>query len=355
MKGFFLRFGFTLNLGISFLLLLAYLAPFVPPDIFWPLSFFGLAYPYLIFLNLIFLIIWILQGSKKLMLPLVALVIGYSDFVNTFQLFPPLSLKKSGIEVLSYNVHGFRYDLRTIKRNQPRILEYFKSTGAAVICLQEAVVLKGTKLTPTAIRDALPQINFFHQASAGTNSGLITFSKYPIFNQGEIRFPGTSNLVIFSDIKISNRRMIRVYNCHLQSYSIDPDDYSIIDSLGLGPNSHQIEAARKVSYKLRAGFRLRAPQARMVADHIRKSPYPVVVCGDFNDTPVSYTYRKVRGNLKDAFVESGWGTSETYNGELPSFRIDYILFDQKFLAGNYKRDRVIFSDHFPVHCQIIVE
>jgi len=81
----------------------------------------------------------------------------------------------------------------------------------------------------------------------------------------------------------------------------------------------------------------------------------VIVCGDFNDTPVSYAYRKVRGNLKDAFIESGWGTSNTYNGELPSFRIDYILCDHKFTAQNYHRDRVYYSDHFPIQCQIRVE
>ena len=92
-----------------------------------------------------------------------------------------------------------------------------------------------------------------------------------------------------------------------------------------------------------------------MADHIQKSPYPVIVCGDFNDTPVSYAYRQVRGNLKDAFVESGWGISNTYNGVLPSIRIDYILFDQKIKAVNYNRDKVIFSDHFPVHCQLNLE
>lgn len=100
---------------------------------------------------------------------------------------------------------------------------------------------------------------------------------------------------------------------------------------------------------------MRAFQARKVADHIKKSPYPVIVCGDFNDTPVSYAYRKVKGELKDAFVEAGWGISNSYNGELPSFRIDYILHDKKFKAVNYSRDRVVYSDHFPVRCRLSME
>ena len=354
-RNFFSKFGFALNIGATILIFMSYLSSFVPPDYFWPLSFFGLAYPYLVIVNVIFLIIWVLQRSKRLLLPLISLLIGYYSFTNTFQVIPQTETKSLGIKVLSYNVHSFKYDLRTYKSKAPKILEYFKSTEAEIICLQEVKLLKEGKLSPQGIKEALPEINYYQFASSSTYYGLITFSKYPIIKLGEIRFPGSSNLALFSDIKVNNRQIIRVYNCHLQSYSIDPDDYSIIDSLGYGSKSQQIEEARKISYKLITGFKLRAVQARKVADHIRKSPYPVIVCGDFNDTPVSYAYRKVRGILKDAFVESGWGISNTYNGVLPSIRIDYILFDQKIQAANYSRDKVIFSDHFPIHCQLNLE
>ena len=355
MKKFFSKFGFTLNVGAVFLLLLAYLAPFVSPDLFWPLAFFGLAYPYLVLVNLIFLVLWILQPSKKLLLPLVSLLLGFYNFTNTFQLIPKTQSHQQGIEVLSFNVHGFKSDLRNRRTNTPKVLEYFKSTGAEIICLQEATLSKNGSLSPQGIKDELPGIDHYQLASASSNAGSITFSKYPITNMGEIRFPGSSNLVLFSDLKISEHQIIRVYNCHFQSYSIDPDDYSIIDSLGTGSKNKQINEARKISYKLKSGFEMRSFQARKVADHIRQSPYPVIVCGDFNDTPVSYAYRKVRGELKDAFVEAGWGISNTYNGVLPSFRIDYILCNQKFTVRNYNRDRVYLSDHFPVRSQLFLE
>jgi endonuclease/exonuclease/phosphatase family metal-dependent hydrolase len=351
-RDFFSKFGFTLNIGASFLLLLSYLAPFVPPDTFWPFSFFGLAFPYLMLVNLIFLVIWVLYRSKKLLLPFILLILGYSNFINTFQLIPKSDSNERGIKVLSYNVHSFRYDMGSHQSNGPKVLAYLKSTGSQIICLQEAILPKGGALSPQGIKDALPEINHFQLASMSSNSGSITFSKYPIINMGEIRFHGSSNLVLFSDIKINDNKTIRVYNCHLQSYSIDPDDYSIIDSPGSESNSRQIKEARKISYKLKIGFKLRALQARIVSDHIKKSPYPVIVCGDFNDTPVSYAYRQVRGDLNDAFVEAGWGISNSYNGELPSFRIDYILYDHKLAAANYKRDRVPFSDHFPVRCTL---
>ncbi|NEW81971.1 MAG: endonuclease/exonuclease/phosphatase family protein [Mariniphaga sp.] len=354
MKNFFSKFGFTLNIGAVFLLLLAYLAPYVPPDFFWPLSFFGLAYPYLMLVNLIFLVVWILQLSKRLLLPLIALLIGFYSFTNTFQLFPKTQLH-DGVMVLSFNVHGFKSDLRNRKANTPKVLKYFESTGADIICLQEALRDSKGPLSAQGIMDAMTGIKYFQMASASSGAGSITFSKYPIINFGEIRFPDSSNLVLFSDLKISDRHTIRVYNCHLQSYSIDPDDYSVIDSIGLGSGGKQLKEARRVSYRLKTGFTMRALQARKVADHIRQSPYPVIVCGDFNDTPVSYAYRKVRGDLKDAFVEAGWGISNTYNGILPSFRIDYILCSQKFAVKNYKRDKVYLSDHFPVRSQLFLK
>jgi endonuclease/exonuclease/phosphatase family metal-dependent hydrolase len=354
-RDFFSKFGFALNIGATVLLLIACLAPFVSPNFFWPISFFGLAYPYLLLINFIFGLIWLLQRSKKLLLPLAALLIGFFNFTNTFQLLPALESKQAGVKVLSYNVNYYGYDFRNHNRNAPKILEYLKSAGAEIICIQEATLHNSGKLSPQAIKEALPEINHYQRATTSTYGGSVTFSKYPIINMGEIRFPGTSNLVIFSDLKINSRLTVRVYNCHFQSYSIDPEDHAALDSLGTGSNGKQLAEARKISYKLKTGFQLRAIQARTVAVHIKKSPYPVIVCGDFNDTPVSYTYRKVRGELKDAFVGSGWGISNTYNGKLPSFRIDYILFNQKWAGSSYKRDRVPYSDHFPVHSEILIE
>ena len=98
----------------------------------------------------------------------------------------------------------------------------------------------------------------------------------------------------------------------------------------------------------------RAEQVKILVSHIEKSPYPVIICGDFNDPPTSYSYRKVRGNRKDAFVEAGSGRSTTYDiGRIASLRIDNILFSDVFRAYNYKSPRVYLSDHFPVMCRLV--
>lgn len=337
------------------LLLMAYAAQFIPPDTFWIISFFGLAFPYIVFLNIGLVFFWAFSGSRKFLIPLIFLCLGYSPIFNTFQLWPANSSVTNGTKILSYNVHGFSADLNSKKGNASGILGYLSGVKADVLCIQEARLMKEGRLSPKSIRDALPGIKYYQLASMGSYSGSITFSRYPIVNLGEIRFPGSSNLVLFSDIKIGKSKIVRVYNCHFQSYSIDPKRYKIMESPGHGDEGEQMDEAKKISFKLKKGFQMRALQARIVSEHIQKSPYPVVVCGDFNDTPVSYAYHKVRGDLNDAFVDSGWGISSTYNGKFPFLRIDYILFNPQYVSANYQCDKVSFSDHFPIHCEIKIE
>ena len=110
---------------------------------------------------------------------------------------------------------------------------------------------------------------------------------------------------------------------------------------------------REIIRKIKTASEMRAEQVRKIREHIDNSPSKVVVCGDFNDHPVSYSYQKIRKNLKDAFVESGRGIGRTYVGKLPSFRIDYILHSKGFNSYNFKTINFRMSDHLPVTCILI--
>jgi endonuclease/exonuclease/phosphatase family metal-dependent hydrolase len=344
------RFGFIINIFAAVSLLLAYLAYFVPPDAFWPLAVLGLTYPFLLILNLFFLFFWVVQRSKNLILSLLVISLGLGHLNNLVQLYSHKEEKGNGIKILSYNVNYFAYNRKKNPSNSTDLVKYLKNSSADIICLQEVTIAKSGKFSAKGLQETLPNIKYYQLAHSVWFGGPVTFSKYPITNFGEIRFANTSNMVLFSDIKINESRTIRVYNCHLQSFQIRPDDYTIIENPTSGSNRLKLREIFELGHKLVTAFTSRAVQARTVARHIKSSPYPVVVCGDFNDTPWSYTYHTLINNLEDSFVESGFGVSNTYNGKLPSFRIDFLLHSDSYRSHSYKRDRVPYSDHFPVSC-----
>lgn len=345
---FFTKFGFYTNLLLSALLVLVYLAAFIPPDSFWPAAFLGFLFPYLLVANLIFALIYLLLKSKKAALSILVLLIGYQPIFNFIQPIPSLGTRTTGIKLLTYNVHYFARDISKKMADQPRILEFLRKTDADIICLQETRLLKAGKLSPAGIQHALRGIRYHHLAHAASSGGPLTLSKFPIVAMGEIRFERSSNMVLFSDIVIRPDDTIRVYNCHFQSYKITPEDYSITDPDKSGTNEQQLREAKLISKKMVLAFTFRARQARAILAHIKKCPYPVIVCGDFNDTPSSYTYHLLGNYLKDSFVEAGFGISNTYRGFLPLFRIDYILHSERFRAVSYQREKIDLSDHYPV-------
>ncbi len=347
---FFKKFGFIINVFVAGFLFLVYLAPFVPPDVFWPLSFFGLSYPFLLLLNIFFLIFWLIQRSRNFLLSCLIILLGIGQ-LNSFVQFKGYRKDKgNGIKILSYNVNYFSYNRKNKVFNSDNLVKYLKNSSADIICLQEVSLSKSGKLSANGLREVLPNIKYYQLAHSVWFGGPVTFSRYPVINFGEIRFANTSNMVLFSDIKINESQTIRIYNCHFQSFQIRPDDYTIIETPTSGSNRLKMREIFELSHKLITAFSTRALQARTVAKHIKSSPYPVVICGDFNDTPWSYTYHTIKDNLKDSFIESGFGISNSYNGKLPSFRIDYLLHSSSYRSYNYKRDRVPYSDHFPISC-----
>ena len=154
-------------------------------------------------------------------------------------------------------------------------------------------------------------------------------------------------MAIYSDILIGNDT-IRVFNFHLASLRISGMEQNIANHIEEEDRVGQVKDAIKVTKLLAKAFRKRAEQVHAVKEAIEASPYPVVVCGDLNDTPGSYAYRTLSEGLTDAFMEFGRGTGSTYIGFFPSFRIDYLLFSPEFTVSSFRTDDVSYSDHRPV-------
>lgn len=332
------------NILFALALVLSYVVPFVNTGFFWWAALLGLAYPYLLIVNALFIVFWGIFHRRYLFISTIVLLAGVKIHNQNFQFSGNVVSDDTGIKVLSYNVNHF-YSYLADSDKQETILDFISVQKATIICLQESKLQKTGTLNPSQLKDVFPGITKYQLAHQSAWSGPVTFSLYPIVSMGEIRFSGSNNLVIFSDIVYSGDT-IRVYNCHLQSFGINSNEYSVIDTLGF--RQDKLLEMKAIGSKLRAGYKRRSPQVDSLRRHIDMCKYPVIVCGDFNDTPVSYTYRQMSETLNDAFVESGVGVSNSYRGKLPSYRIDYIFYSKHFKSYNYTRHKAKYSDHFPV-------
>jgi len=193
-------------------------------------------------------------------------------------------------------------------------------------------------------------IKHYQYARSGSNFGSVTMTRYPIVNMGEIRFRGSGNISIYTDILIDSDT-VRIFNIHLQSYRMGTDSYSLLYSWP--DEEKEYKRLREMGSRFKMAFRRRAQQVEEIRKYIDECPYEIILCGDFNDTPVSYSYAKLRKGLKDAFVSSGKGIMPTYIGELPALRIDYILYSRSYESFNFETYNFRHSDHLPVSCTLI--
>jgi len=261
-------------------------------------------------------------------------------------------------KVLSYNVRLFdKYNWVAGSNTTDKIIDFIEDENADVICLQE---VPGGRISGETYKGLLKNVikgkrTYFasHDKNNSHKTGVLTISKYPILKKGVIRFDNSNNVAIWTDIKV-NYDTIRVFNLHLQSIRLNPSSYKMLDTLDLNQGERNLKEAGDIAWHLKDAFKLRSKQAKIVSKEINKANKKVIVCGDFNDQPVSYTYHKISSGLIDSFEESGRGISNTYIGKFPSFRIDYILHDESFHSREYNVTQVELSDHYPVSCKIII-
>jgi endonuclease/exonuclease/phosphatase family metal-dependent hydrolase len=341
-------------------LLLSYLANYVNPARIWQFAFFGLAYPVFLVINFGFLIFWILRRKMVFLISLVVILVGWENVARYMQirLFNHKTHSVKSIKLISFNVRIFnQYNWVKGISVRDSILNFVNKEHPDVVFFQDFYT---NDYKPVQSREyikakleELPysHLNYTYHTSNYSNFGVATYSKYPIIKKGCINFEKSYNSCIYSDIVI-NDDTIRFYNVHFESIRFRKTKYTFTDSLSFSFNSKQIDEVKDISGRLKRAFIKRAEQVDQVSRHINNSPYSVVVCGDFNDTPVSYTYQQVRGNLNDAFMGSGKGIGKTYRGSFPSFRIDYIFHSRKFESFNYQTGHIKLSDHYPVSCEL---
>ncbi len=334
-------------------LILSYLSVNINPDTFAFPALFGLAYPYLLFINIIFAVAWAVLLKFEALISVIVIAAGFNHFSNYIKIKKPSGDKTGTFQVQSYNLRLFNYfEGSKSSISESKILELLNNRQSDIICLQEIYILGDPDQKEQEIKTALGGKYYAHfkVIETGKNHyyGIATLSKFPIVGEGDIIHEKSSSLSIYSDV-LAGKDTIRIFNNHLQSFRLHRMERRFLNELTeTSTDKETLNEIRSISVSLRKGFIRRASQAKAVKVQIDKSPHPVIVAGDFNDTPVSYSYRKIRKGLFDAFVSSGYGAGFTYKGNYPPNRIDYILYDDALECRQFDILKVKFSDHYPI-------
>ncbi|MBS1569320.1 MAG: endonuclease/exonuclease/phosphatase family protein [Bacteroidetes bacterium] len=338
-------------------LLLSYLSALVDPAVFWPLALFGIAYPYILLANLLCILWWLIFRRKRMLPSLLAILLGWGHVGDFFQLkgtgAAPADVR-TPFTLMSWNVRLFDlYNWTHNQQTRDEMMELILVEDPDILCMQE--FLNVGPGNPLMVKDSLlSSYRFTACADAYTVHargdhyiGIAIFSTKPIVAQGTIHFPDElNNLCLWADIAMG-ADTIRVYTAHLASLRFGDQDYRFIKDLEQGGGRDSLTTAgSRILGRMQNGFVRRSSEVSALVAHMRTSPWPVVYCGDLNDTPMSYSYHLLRKEgLEDAFTESGQGIGNTYIGDVPSFRIDHILHGPRFVAWGFRTLPDELSDH----------
>ncbi|MEL6945801.1 MAG: endonuclease/exonuclease/phosphatase family protein, partial [Bacteroidota bacterium] len=256
-------------------------------------------------------------------------------------------VKTETIKVMTYNTHSGRNFLnpKTGKRDGRIFVEYINSKSADIICLQEFYNNPHYR----DIKGSDGQKFHFTESQQGP---IVIASRYPIVKEGGFGFLNASNGTVFADIDIDGT-IVRVYSIHLKSNEITTIAEEVVASRDL--RERETWSKIKSMFKgYRRATKIRSTQASEIVDHIKESPYPVIICGDFNDVPQSYAYQLLSDEMIDHFQEKGFGVGSTFAGSIPFLRIDYILSSPKIKVIDTQIIKDEYSDHYPVisHIQL---
>lgn len=308
-------------------------------------AFIGLALPVLLPANLAVLIYWGIRRRIWWIIPLIA-ILGNWGYLSRIIRFTSRDLApESTLTLVTYNVDAFNRDQTGYTCKE--IARYLEEWNADVICMQEFGSIR--EFNTDSVKAAFAAWPY-HAIPAYRKSilQLAVFSKYPILGQELITYPESNNCSMWCDIDVNGKR-IRIFNNHLQTTEVSRNKRILEKELDKDNTAGTERAAFLLADRLKDNFVKRAAQAEQMWQLIAASPYPTLVCGDFNSLPSSYTYRTMLGDqLHDGFQSCGHGYMYTYRYFKRLLRIDYIFHSADFKGMDYLSPEVDYSDHKPV-------
>ena len=357
MKKFIIRILLTINYIVIAAMLLTGFADYLNPNTWGWLAMAGYGFPFAVLANLAMLAVWVFVSLKRVIIPFLGMVLCYVPVT----LFCPINLEQEApegcIRVLSYNAWGWGSAMAAetnIDAGQARhdMMAHIRGINPDIVCTQEAQFKSYIEADIDTILPALVHRDTIEDGHGGT---LIILSKYPVKAKERIPYESEGNFSGAFTVDVDGTEVIIVNN-HLETNSFSVEEKERFSSVIHGEQGKRAIASesRFLLGKLTAAAKKRAPQADAVADFIsRNQSKPIIVCGDFNDIPLSYTHRKIAQNLTDCYRASAFGPGASYRKNSMRVRIDNILCSKHFEPYNCKVDNTIdLSDHYPIFCDL---
>jgi endonuclease/exonuclease/phosphatase family metal-dependent hydrolase len=359
------------SIVLAIVLLLSHLSAKVDLQFLPEFKVLGLLYPYLLFANLAIILLALFFKPFLAILPLVA-ILGTLPKPLEIYAYNKDGVRVNGnsneVKVLSYNVRLFnKYSWKDSLKTRDSIVNFLSRQDADVYLLQE--FYHGQKGENTQNYQLVPKrLNatntyFEYQETKDKNPkyffGLSTLSKHPIIKSGVVvprsDQENSKANATFSDVKIGNKT-IRIYNVHLRSLGFNNRDYEFLKDVSKKPNNENLEGGKSILKKLIFATEKRTKEVDELLLHMSDSPYPMIIAGDFNETPFTFNTQQVSQLMKDAFLEAGNGFGLTYEGfgSIPSMRIDYIYGSHSLQFEKFQTHSVSFSDHRPISATFTV-
>ena len=357
------------NIVVAVPLLLAFCAGFIPPSWGGALVVCGIGFKYILWANLIFVLLWLPFNYPWCLVSLSLVLLNVNNIDRHFQLHShevPDTCPNS-VKVMSYNANLFGLykddDMKRRIAEKDEIMDYIGHIQPDILCFQEYFWDKSEQLQFHTTDTLLKILNLedskehYYQYFTSTNKrqyyyGLAIFSRYRILDAAPIVTDSSTNAAMYIDIKYRSDTF-RIYNLHLTSMHLDATDYSVGEQITTNrfDDPKMDKNIKKLYKKLTKSAVQRQQQVKILREHIDSCRYPVIICGDFNDTPAGYAYQRISKKKKDSFRESGRGHGYTYHGNgMPPYRIDYILHDSDYNSfGHTVVDSLSVSDHYPIY------
>lgn len=324
--------------------------PLVHP--FW--ANMGLAFPVFLVINTVFLVFWAIFKVRGCVIPIIGFILCYVPARTYVPINISRDAPEGAITVMSYNVYLFGAAGVPDEERQ-RMLDYIKVQDADILCLQEAKLGGPFQVVIDSMFAALYPYRHFREKPI-TDDRLAFYSKFPILSIDRIVYPHSNDFSLAYHLAIEDDTVI-VINNHFMTTGLSEEQRHNFKALMKGEirTADKVETeSKKLIDKLSEYTKKRAPQVNAVAHYIDEHKgKSIILCGDFNDNPISYTHCTLAKRLTDCYVASGNGPGISYHRNGFYVRIDNIMCTSDWQPYGCKVDNKIkTSDHYPIICRL---